>query len=357
MPAIKWICANPKINYDNNNDHDLYDFIRDFDSKMLAVGLLKTNDTIQLDVNNIPSLLTTPWSSTAGNGNINLMGKKLLQPMIYTFSDALQATSPIFIKFTFGMVLSRSINNATTPTTDVASAFYYKIEVSQNNTNGVLQFATVAETYPANHTTAGEMQLWGDGTTSSNGLKGQQLFPNEFSHICYSPNRGYFMVRTNPGMAQQVSNIPITTGKKGHSSFVVIQRSMVDNVPTGDTVHTITRLDTGNATVNRLTTTSIALVPITTSIFLNMFNGTNNINGKTIINRTYLDRPDGRIYNNPNIYSVGTTTFSPGLIIPIEVDGVTKNFLRLGLIVSTLTDALWSYGIQSNYSPVLYFDE
>ena len=81
--------------------------IYDFNQAMLSAGLIRTNDTNQLDasdINNIPDLNLLKLTNGITHQNIDTTSCTSHLPLVYSFTDSMQSTNPIYISFTFKIV-------------------------------------------------------------------------------------------------------------------------------------------------------------------------------------------------------------------------------------------------------------
>lgn len=87
--------------------------IYDFNQAMLNTGLIRTSDTNQLDasdINNIPNLTLLKLTNglTAPNTDTTQCASHL--PLVYSFTDSMQSTNPIYISFTFKIAQNWTYN-------------------------------------------------------------------------------------------------------------------------------------------------------------------------------------------------------------------------------------------------------
>jgi hypothetical protein len=78
--------------------------IYDFNQAMLSAGLIRTNDTNQLDasdINNIPDLNLLKLTGTLTSQFTDTTQCVAHLPLVYSFTDSMQSTNPIYISFTF----------------------------------------------------------------------------------------------------------------------------------------------------------------------------------------------------------------------------------------------------------------
>lgn len=103
--------------------------IYDFNQAMLSAGLIRTNDTNQLDasdINNIPDLNLLKLTNGITYQNIDTTSCASHLPLVYSFTDSMQSTNPIYISFTF----------------KIAQNWYYNVQLS--NPVGYTCFVTVS---------------------------------------------------------------------------------------------------------------------------------------------------------------------------------------------------------------------
>ncbi len=78
--------------------------IYDFNQAMLSAGLIRTNDTNQLDasdINNIPDLNLLKLTTNLLVATIDTTQCASHLPLVYSFTDSMQSTNPIYISFAF----------------------------------------------------------------------------------------------------------------------------------------------------------------------------------------------------------------------------------------------------------------
>ena len=78
--------------------------IYDFNQAMLSAGLIRTNDTNQLDasdINNIPDLNLLKITTNLSAATIDTTQCASHLPLVYSFTDSMQSTNPIYISFVF----------------------------------------------------------------------------------------------------------------------------------------------------------------------------------------------------------------------------------------------------------------
>ncbi len=103
--------------------------IYDFNQAMLSAGLIRTNDTNQLDasdINNIPDLNLLKLTTNLSSVTIDTTQCASHLPLVYSFTDSMQSTNPIYISFTF----------------KIAQNWYYNAQLS--NPVGYTCFVTVS---------------------------------------------------------------------------------------------------------------------------------------------------------------------------------------------------------------------
>ena len=74
--------------------------IYDFNQAMLSAGLIRTNDTNQLnasDINNIPDLNLLKITANLSPATIDTTHCASHLPLVYSFTDSMQSTNPIYI--------------------------------------------------------------------------------------------------------------------------------------------------------------------------------------------------------------------------------------------------------------------
>jgi hypothetical protein len=80
---------------------------------VLSAGLIRTNDTNQLDasdINNIPDLNLLKITTNLSVATIDTTQCASHLPLVYSFTDSMQSTNPIYISFTFKIAQNWSYN-------------------------------------------------------------------------------------------------------------------------------------------------------------------------------------------------------------------------------------------------------
>lgn len=141
---VKYYNDYPELrdNYLYNSQDQLKQVIKQFDDAMLQSGLIRSADVGQLDTNNIETLDVLNGldvSKTTGDMYRSTGTYVTYKPMVYCFTDTLQATKPVCIKVTFEIGRLRYRSTQNTPPAGTPQVYPYTVStVVQvgNNTDG-----------------------------------------------------------------------------------------------------------------------------------------------------------------------------------------------------------------------------
>lgn len=220
-------------------------YIKDLDTLLKDVGLLRTVTAGQLDVNNIPDLdIDSIFAVNGSFWNFNTTKSAWHQPIEYGFNDALQASSPVIIKFEFFFFCP---NYYTIPH-PVTNRPYFgcKVTVSTSSNSQVIWQLLPFTASQSSSTNANTWPLSDIILVSS----------NRNSLICYNKDKGYLYLNYCPDARYNlIYGNPSTTGS--HNQYptnscihLLVERSRNVTGPTPDyirVVSTAPQFSNGNA--------------------------------------------------------------------------------------------------------------
>lgn len=205
-------------------------FIYDFNSAMLNIGLVRSADAGQLDVDNISDVSFTGLvdNTTVYPAANNSSCTVFYAPIIYIFTDSLQASAPITLKYEFGFGKTLMHNSSTQPT--LAACFITRLTIT---------FKTQTFTFDS-----APHLLYSSNTNASTAINianGNYFtrYIDKNSAASYNADKGYLFLNICPNIT--FNSDYYTQYNAYPNSFIgfVLQRSMVDNAPTGDYISLI----------------------------------------------------------------------------------------------------------------------
>lgn len=130
--------------------------IYDFNQSMLNAGLIRTTDTNQLDasdINNIPDLNLLKLTAGLHISNVDTTQCASHLPLVYSFTDSMQSTNPIYISFAFKIAQNWQYNAQLS--NNVGYTCFVTVEIgSSTNGAGIIsspyKFTNIAMYYNVN---------------------------------------------------------------------------------------------------------------------------------------------------------------------------------------------------------------
>lgn len=193
MAVYTWVAPNPDCSTTTNFNT----FVADFNAQMLAIGLVRTSHTGQMDTSSVVDV-------TVGSGN----GSSIYYlPLIYTFSDSL---IPTFIKIYFQKFQVRDSGSQATATLNCLIQISNTLNSDGSQvTGGYLQYFTALLCY-------------------SNPAAGPVVnFSTQNSYIQKASDGSSFTLVHSPGYTAYNghSNFSACIGNKGTIAFIHIERT------------------------------------------------------------------------------------------------------------------------------------
>ena len=224
--------------YPKLSDHYLYDdqeqlksCIKQFDTAMIHSGLVRAPDTGQLDVNNIETkdlkILNQGQGTTYRDNTTTYLA---YLPLVYCFTDDLQATNPVYIKLIFeiGRLRPPVINSI--PVGELVKlplGVFVSIEIgSASNGNSVLENPLLFY--------SGITYNGGNSTWDNNAVKMNTSYSYNNSIINYQKEHGLLYVNVCPEYRMSSSVTPdAINNTENNASLLQLLVYRVDNETIG----------------------------------------------------------------------------------------------------------------------------
>lgn len=178
------------------SQEQLKSVIKQFDTAMIAAGLVRSSDTGQLDVNNIPNLDIQNGLNISASMDYYRTNGTYIQylPLLYCFTDTAQTTSPVYIKvlFEIGRINGRYYSNVPANPTFKYAAFIGTTWQVGNSTDGNSNINNPATFYAGAYSGAAQPNYNYQVTNHTN-------YAYQNSVIHYDNEKGILMVNVCPG--------------------------------------------------------------------------------------------------------------------------------------------------------------
>lgn len=177
--------------------------IKQFDTAMIHVGLVRSSDTGQLDTNNIPDLDIKTGLNISGSMDYYRSNGTYVQylPLVYCFTDDAQATSPIYIKIIFEIA---RINGRYYQYVPANAEFKFAAILGTtwqvgNSTDGISNIQNPVTYYAGPFSASGQYNYNYQVTNQTN-------YSYQNSVIHFNKEKGILMVNVCPGYRVGVSD-------------------------------------------------------------------------------------------------------------------------------------------------------
>lgn len=215
----------PYPNFDNlyTSQQSIKDFIKNIHQMFIDAGLQRSADSGQLDPNNIADFDLT-YFHAAGQTNVDYPSnnggnsRTYIQtlPLVYMFTDALQATKPMYIQLTFRLARPERYNASKTKYSYFLQMFINIGSATNGSgqiTNSVYTQSTASigfSTMPVIYNVDGNATMWEFRKTN--------VAQNSF--IYYNSTKGIFYANLFPNFKYtQVNSVTGATNSSGYSQW------------------------------------------------------------------------------------------------------------------------------------------
>lgn len=302
--------------------------IKQFDTAMIHVGLVRSTDTGQLDTDNIPDLDIKTGLNISGDMDYYRSNGTYLQylPLLYCFSDTAQTTSPVYIKvlFEIGRINGRYYQNVPPNAEFKYAAFLGVTWQVGNATDGNSNIPNPVTYYAGAYSGTGQYNYNYQVTNHTN-------YAYQNSVIHFDKEKGILMVNVCPGYrvgTNENRDFVNTTDMTLNNSLVNMLIFRADN----ETIGTL-----GYETTGMINTPSPPIRKLFRFITKNkIYNDNNNF----AVSGFYSDRPstvNGKIILTPlNAMNAYTNTMIrvPHILVSSRADTGNNNGMNMNVIIN-----------------------